>query len=159
MRYYSLQRKYQFFSWGQSPQTPLSILPVYIQQTRRYKYQIVCGAFHPDPSSLLPFYIQQTKRYQSLQHKYQTFSWGGASLPDPPIYPSCLHSINYEILDTTAQISGICPQNNLILEKESYRQHKHKYRKLLLYKRCKIVFIDAQKSKIFRLGLRPRPRP
>ena len=31
--------------------------------------------------------------------------------------------------------------------------------KIILYKRCKIVFIDAQKSKIFRLGLRPSPRP
>ena len=29
--YYSLQHKYQTFSWGLYPQTPLSIFPVYIQ--------------------------------------------------------------------------------------------------------------------------------
>ena len=90
--YYSLQRKYQKFSWGLYPQTPLSILPVYIQLIMR----LLLTTLPPGPliySSFLRSIDCEITTHYSANNK----NFPGALPPDPLIYPSCLQSIDHEI--------------------------------------------------------------
>ena len=125
MRYYSVSTHYSAntnFFLGASPPDPLIYPSCLHSIDQEIQISNSLWGFSPRPL-IYPSFLH------SIDHEIllttaqisNIFRGGGASLPDPPIYPSCLHSINHEILDTTAQISGICPQNNLILEKESYR--------------------------------------
>ena len=90
--YYSLQHIYQKFSWGLCPQTPLSILPVYIQLIMR----LLLTTLPPGPL-IYPSFLRSIDCEITTHYSANNKNFPGALPPDPLIYPSCLQSIDHEI--------------------------------------------------------------